>query len=274
MKFSIADECNNQKSLRVRLSQLWQQCAAGLAIPPPLSTDYVRPEYAAFMKTEIMRYTPAYARKRVYIHNLEILEKALARSNVMLGFLHHGSWLLIGGVIRHILGLPYTVIASRRNLDVMTEADFRYWSRAQEFIAEYYGDDLLFSDQSPLRIMRWSKKRPSVLGVSFDVREYDQGYKECEVPFCGKTLLVQTGPAKLARMAKLIIVPTGIHYLPDQKKHELHFFPPVDPKTTDCTISVTRAVFSSLEEHYADYEKQSFFDLLDIFSRPHVPCPE
>ena len=83
---------------------LWSRVASS---PPPLNKEYSRADYIQFMRSEVMLQSPAYARGRVRIHGLDNLLTALESSNVILGFLHHGSWLLIGGVIRHVLDLPH-----------------------------------------------------------------------------------------------------------------------------------------------------------------------
>lgn len=237
--------------------------------PPPLKQKYSRAEYVSFMKQEIFRLTPAYALGRVRIKGEGKLLSAIERCNVIIALLHHGSWILIGGVVRHVLGLPYTVIASRRNFAVMSEEDRTYWIKAHESIQSYYGADFIFTDQSPFRTMSWFKQRPSVLGVAFDVREFDQAIKECEIEFSGDRLFIQTGPARLARLAKVLIVPASIHFNPASRLHELEFFDVIDPRQMGSEHAITQAVFSSLAPSYSDYKLQGFFDLTESFSRPH-----
>lgn len=259
---------NSQPSLA---SRLYRRCNALIAnAPPPLGNDYSRADYLEFMKSELMQYSPAYARGRVLLREQHHLLAALQQSNVILGLLHHGSWILIGGVFRYVFNLPYTVVASRRNLDIVPQSEVDYWQKAHRFIAKYYGSKLFYSDQLPMGLFRWLREKTAVLGVAFDVREYNQHHKEAEINFSGHTLWIQSGPAKLARLSKSIIVPAGIHYVPQHKVHELIFYKPINPADYTADQLVTQQLFSSLEDHYLSYDQQGFNDLIDVFSRPHT----
>ncbi len=251
------------------IKQRWYSSVASK--PPSLDVNYSQSDYVDFMKTEVFCYSPTYAKARVIVNGQKKLLDALNRSNVIIGMLHHGSWILIGGVIRHVLNLPYTVIASRRNFDVMSDIDRRYWENAHQFVAAYYGSHFFYSDQSPFRIIKWLNKRPAVLGVVLDVREYNQNYDESKIMFDNRQLFVQTGPAKLARMANVSIVPAGIHYNLSLKKHELEFYDAISPENILSDTVLTQSVFKSLESNYTQYEQQCFYDIKEVFSIPHVP---
>ncbi len=246
----------------------WSQVASA---PPPLNVQHSRAEYLQFMKAEILRQSPAYAKGRVCIHGLEHLLAALDKSNVILGLLHHGSWLLIGGVIRHVLNLPYAVIASRRNFDVMRGEEVRFWRYAHLVISAYYESPLFYSDQSQFKVLRWMKPKPRILGIALDVREYDQPHKESEITFAGNRLWVQTGPAKFARVSRSKIVPAGIHYDAVAKIHHLEFHEMIDPLHQSTDQETTQKVFTSLENNYTSYMQQGFGDLIKTFSVPHKP---
>ena len=239
--------------------------------PPFLNQEYSRTDYTNFMKQEIFRLSPAYARGRVRIKGRKKLLSAIEQSNVIIGLLHLGSWILIGGVVRHVFGLPYTVIASRRNFAVMSDEDRSYWAKAHESIQSYYGEDFIFTDQSVFRTMSWFKRRPAVLGVAFDVREFDQALKESEIEFAGCRLWVQTGPARLAGLAKVLVVPASIHFKPESRMHELEFFDAIDPCRMESEQALIQAVFSALAPVYSANKLQGFFDLNENFSKPHEP---
>ena len=252
-----------------RVKHCWH-CYAS-STPPLLEQGYTQCDYVEFMKAEIFCYSPNYAKARVVVTGQDKFLSALSDSNVMIGMLHHGSWILIGGVIRHVLNLPYTVIASRRNFDIMSENDRQYWSHAHRLINAHYESQCFYTDQSPLRLIKWIKKRPAVLGVVFDVREYNQSYNESKITFDDRQLYVQTGPAKLARMTNVTIVPAAIHYDPLQKKHELEFFDALLPKNFTSDATLTQAVFSAIEPTYVAYDRQCFYDMPQLFSAPHIP---
>ena len=265
---SLSKDHQFSRTLSARINRRYNTWLA--SNPPPLPLEYTRSDYHDFMKTELMQYSPAYARGRVVVRGQNNLFKALEDSSVILGLLHHGSWILIGGVIRYVLGLPYSVIASRRNFDTMPSVEATYWENAQKFIAQYYGSELFFSDQPSIRLFRWLQKKAGILGVAFDVREADQFHNESEIQFGGQRLWVQSGPAKLARSSKSLIVPAGIHYVPEHKVHELIFYDAINPEDYASDFHVTQQLFTSLEAHYLSYSHQGFNDLIAMFSAPHT----
>ena len=260
--------CDN--SILVSIRRRWGRL---INPPPALSQDYSCADYNRFMKQELFRLTPSYTHNRVLVKGKDNLLSAIKKSNVMIGLLHHGSWILIGGVVRHVLKLPYTVIASRRNFAVLSEVDRIYWTRAHEYIQTYYGENFIFTDQSPFIAMSWLKRSIAVLGVAFDVREFDQAYTESKINFVGHQLWVQTGPARLAGLSKVLVVPASIHFKPECRMHELEFYDVIDPGQLNSAQALTQAVFSVLEPVYNAYKKQAFFDIIESFSLRHQPSP-
>ncbi|MDD2558033.1 MAG: hypothetical protein RBR43_06995 [Desulfuromonadaceae bacterium] len=239
--------------------------------PPELKPDYTAAEYQHFMKQELLRATPAYARGRMVVRGYaQNLLPALEQSSVVLGFLHHGSWILIGGAMRYLFDVPYTVIASRRNLPLMGTDEAEYWQHIHKIMADYYGTEIFYTDQTPRKILNWLKRTGSVLGVALDVREHEQYPTEHEILFNGGTLWVQTGPAKLARVSRSVIVPCSICYVAEHRVHELTFHAPVEPLQHQSDAQVTQHVFSALEHAYIDYPRQEFHDLMGVFSHPYV----
>ena len=261
---------NYLSSSRGVISQFKRAVNAFIAnTPPPLKQKHSRSEYLKFMKQELFQYSPAYARGRVLVRGWDNLSTALNNSSVILGLLHHGSWILIGGVLRYVFGVPYNVVASRLNFSVMPPEEVQYWEAAHRFISEYYGHQLFYSDQPPLPLFRWLKQKSTILGVAFDVRENQREHRESEISFSGQSIWVQTNQAKLARLTKSVIIPAGIHYLPERKMHELEFYDAIDPNEYASDIDVTQMLFTSLEGHYMSYESQGFNDLRTLFSLPH-----
>lgn len=239
--------------------------------PPALETGYTAAIYQHFMKQELLRATPAYARGRIVMRgHVENLLPALQKSGVILGFLHHGSWILIGGAMRYNLGVPYTVVASRRNIPFLDVEERQYWEHIHQIMADYFGAEIFYTDQFPRKILTWLKHAGSALGVAFDVREHGHYPTEHEIMFNRATLWIQSGPAKLARISRSVIVPCSICYVAEHRVHELTFHPPVDPLQHQSDAQVTQHVFSAFEHVYARYPRQEFHDLMGAFSRPYA----
>src|SRR3989304_8404905 len=83
--------------------------------PPHLPENYTLNDYVRFMREETFQYSVRYARRLVVIHGREHLLEAARNGGAMVAFLHYGRWILAGGALAHRPGLPYTVVASRRN---------------------------------------------------------------------------------------------------------------------------------------------------------------
>jgi hypothetical protein len=237
--------------------------------PPPLAADHDRASYAAFMKEEMQLYSGAYAKKRVKVAGKHCILDASRHASIVLGLLHHGSWILIGGVLRHVLHLPYTVIASRRNFDVMPDDESAFWREKHKFIAGYYRAPLLYSDQSPREALAWLRKPGQVLGVAFDVREHEKSHRECQVEFAGHRLWAQISPARIARISRSLIVPASIHYSVESRQHELTFHDAIDPRQFGSDSDVVQKVYSTLESNYMQYPQQGFNDIVAMFGAPH-----
>ena len=244
------------KALRQRL---WPE-------PPELPELYTLADYGHFMREETFHYSARYARRLVVIHGREHLLEATRNGGAMVAFLHYGSWILAGGAIAHRLHLPYTVIASRRNLEVDTPEEKRFWEGVHQRVSSLYGHPMFFTDQSPRQPIKWLKKNSHVLGVVLDVREHGQRYEEYPFEFLGHTIFMQTGPARLARIAGVPILPASIEYRPRQGCHHLYLDTAVsadgNPKHT------TQHLLRVLEKHVARAPKQQFYDIVAEFARP------
>ncbi|OFW18618.1 MAG: hypothetical protein A3H27_11390 [Acidobacteria bacterium RIFCSPLOWO2_02_FULL_59_13] len=233
--------------------------------PPELRDNYTMADYVRFMREETFHYSVRYARRLVVIHGGEHLLEAARNGAVMVAFLHYGSWILAGGAIAHRLGLPYTVIASRRNLEIEPPEEKRFWEGVHLRGSRLYGHPLFYTDQSPRQPVKWLKKNRHVLGVVLDVREHGQQREEPAFEFLGHTIYMQTGPARLARIAGVPIVPTCIQYRPQERRHNLFFDAPVLPDADPCRT--TQQLLRVLEKHVALAPQQQFYDIVTEFGR-------
>ncbi len=238
-------------------------------MPPMLPERYSLVDFGRFMRDETFLYSPRYAHRFVVVHGQENLVDLARNSGVMVNFLHYGSWTLAGGSITHGLGLPYTVIASRRNLEITTPEEKNFWSGVHQRLYQLYTNPLFFTDQSPRLPLNWLKSTGHVLGVVLDVREYNQKYKEHPFQFLGHTLYMQSGPARLACIAQVPMVPATIQYHPKERCHHLFFDSPVFPNGDP--QQMTQQLLQSLEMHLIEVPEQQFYDIIAEFSRPAIP---
>jgi len=234
--------------------------------PPALAERYTLADFGRFMREETFHYSARYARRLVVTHGEEHLLKAARKSGVIIAFLHYGSWILAGGAIAHRLGLPYTVIASRRNLETcFTPEEKRFWEGVHLRGRRLYGHPLFFTDQSPRQSIKWLNTPGHVLGVVLDVREHGQRYEEHPLQLLGHTIFMQSGPARLARIAGVPIVPATIQYRPRERRHHLYFDAPVFPDSNP--QHTIQHLLRVLEKHVARAPQQQFYDIIGEFSR-------
>lgn len=252
-----------QSALAGRLSRLRRHL---WPTPPALGEGHSLADFGSFMREETQRFSPRYARHLIDIDGREHLLAAAAPGGVMVVFLHYGSWILAGGAIAHRLGLPYTVIASRRNLDFVPPEEKHFWEGVHHRGRHLYGHALFYTDESPRPAMRWLRQRRHVLGVALDVREHGQRFEEHPYAFLGGTIYMQSGPARMARVAGVPMVPAAIQYQPALRRHRLVFEPAVvaedDPRVT------TQRLLSTLEKYVAERPEQQFHDIATEFARP------
>jgi len=236
-----------------------------LALPPHLANEVTMDSYREFMQEETFSYSPRYAKQRVVIHNAQALEDAATDSGALIAFMHYGSFFLMGGAVRHQLGLPYTAIASRRNLNVMTPSDKTFWHGAHKRSGKLYEKALFFSDEKVMQSRRWLEKPKHTLGVALDVHEIDFPQPRYPFEFLGRQVFLPIAPARLAKIANVSLVPAAMHFDVKTSCHHLQFFTPIQViSPTDAT----QMALCALEGRVRDDPNQQFFDAALAFSKP------
>jgi lauroyl/myristoyl acyltransferase len=233
--------------------------------PPPLPKQFTMADYGHFMREETFRYSRRYARSLIVMHGQEHLLKAASNSGVMVNFLHYGSWILAGGGIAHQLDLPYTVIASRRNMEVLQPEEQKFWEGVHQRGSQLYGHPLFYTDQSPRLSIKWLKTAGNILGVVLDVREHSQKYEEYPFQFLGHTLFMQCGPARLACLADVPMVPVTIQYRPKEQRHHLFFDAPIFPSGNP--QDMTQRALQTIEKYVINNPEQQFCNIVAEYSQ-------
>lgn len=241
-----------------------------LASPPYLPESYNASDYARFMREETFLYSPQYAKRAVVIHNGQMLGEITKHRGAILAPLHYGSFFLSSGAIVHQLKLPCTPIVTSRNLTVLPAEEEAFWRGVHQRSAKLYRQELFHAGITPPReIVRYLAVPHNLLLAMLDVREAGGTAKEFPFSFLQRQIYLQTGPARLACLAGVPLVPMCIQYNQEERLHHLHFGSPVWPVTPP--IEMTQQALTQLEPYVVGRPQQFFHDLINVFSLPSAP---
>ena len=255
-----------QLSMAFRAGFQWKQFSGRFQpAPPKLPEQYTQQDYLRFMREEVYRYCPRYAREKVVIDNGAVLS-SMAGSGAVLAFIHYGSFFLSGGSLVHQLGLRYTAIATSRNLipELVSEEDIYYWRFVHRKAGMLYQHRLLHSDENPRVPLRWLQQG-GLLGIALDVREYGQRSEESLFDFLGRKIYLRTSVARIAKLAKVPMIPMSIQYDPVKQSHRVQFGEPLEK--VECPVAATQTMLDGLADDPAQCPEQ-WFHHLSTFEKP------
>jgi predicted O-methyltransferase YrrM len=219
-------------------------------------------KFNEFMRREIKQYSVEYARQRVLIHPNKTQFKN-TKGGVML-FLHFGSFFLSGAALIHQLGLKYTAIASTRNFKHMPDKEEKFWRKTHETANELYSKKMFLTHEPHTREIISFLKSGSFLGAALDVTESGQKHKLHPYKFLHNEIMLQTGPARLARMARVPLYGMIIVHDKKAKKHDLHV---TGPHSYNEIEKSTQEILHFMEPHVEKNMDQLFHDIFHLFSR-------
>jgi lauroyl/myristoyl acyltransferase len=220
-----------------------------------------------FMRKEVANFATNLQKHTIKIHGQEHLLGAAAKSAVIAGLLHYGCWSLTGISISSQLELPYNVIASYRHRYTLFPKDKYAWERGLMHVQDILGHQIFYNDQSPRFPLEWLKTKGNVLGMNIDVREAEKIHKEYPFDFLGKKIYLQVGPARMAILANVPIVPTIVQFDPKEKVHHLYIDEPVYPNNDP--QAMTQQVLLAFEKHVKRaLDQQNVFEITSKFGKP------
>lgn len=254
---------NKLQNLSRKLAAQWRRL---LSIPPSLPARYTQAEYAQFMRAETHAYTRRYARRRVVIHGANHLAEIAQHSGGMLACLHYGSFFLAGGAVVEQLHLPYTAVVTSRNFRVLPEGEAAFWMAVHRRAEMLYRQPMFSTGSPPRTLLNWLGTAGNMLGVVLDVREHGHKIREYPMNFMGNSIYIQIGPAKLACLAKVPLIPMTIRYSPEERRHHLYFSTPILP--TD-PVEMTQQALDVLGKYVELAPNQLYQDIIRDFAVPH-----
>jgi len=232
--------------------------------PPHLPIAYTMHEYDQFMKEETFLYSASYVQRYVTVHNPEILIDAVRDTGAIATSLHYGSYMLVGGAVNHLLGLPYTALVGFKDLQPKYIREF--WHGVGYRSSRLYGQPLFHNHKSPRRPLRWLKTKGNVLGVALDAPVNGRRWRQQPCKYLDSTIYMQTGTARLACIANVPLIPVSIQYDPEKCQHHLYIDEPVFPDKD--VHSMTQRVIQKLEKHFARAPKQQNCVTTEVLQQP------
>lgn len=240
-------------------------CKNLFALAPPLKTNPIMDDFRAFMQEETYSFSARYAKTRVIIHGDQHLLSAITQKSVILAFLHYGSFFLTGGALHHQLNIPYTAIASRRNIQLLPANEKLFWQGVHTRSGKLYEEPLIFTDESALKSIRWLTKHQHVLGVALDVHEIEYPKKRLPFSFLGQRVYLPIGAARLAKLTSTPMMPACIQFDPILKVHHLYLNEVV---VVNEPLQATQACLDALAPFVQSNPSQQFFDIAQAFANP------
>lgn len=231
--------------------------------PPPLGVPFGTVDYERFMREETFLYSPQYASRRIKVHGVQNL---LGLNGAVLVFLHFGSFFLSGGALLHQYGLPYNLIASRRNLSAFGEQDAEFWRGVHMRSAALFRQPaLFFSDESPFRMRHWLTKG-ALLGAAIDVREQGITQRSEQFEFLGHALHFHVGPARLAIAVRKPIAAMTIRFDSKKRRHDLFIGP---ARLGSDAKEMLQASLNDMAAIVESHQNQFYHDIIGHFRQPH-----
>jgi lauroyl/myristoyl acyltransferase len=246
------------------LARRWQRWRL---VPPSLPNPYTISDFVDFFREETWHFSPAYARKNLELRGVDELLALQKTQAIVICFLHHGSFMLMGGGFRHQLNLPYSAVVSTRNIDPGSEEE-RFWGGVHQRLQSLYASPLFYTHEPVNGILKWLKSPGNLFGIVLDVRERHIPHKEERFSFMGRQIFMQTGPARLARLAGVPVVPCVTWYEVASRKHIVQMLPAIT--ALDDPINVTQRALDLIEPYIMKYPEQQFYDIASALEIPHA----
>ena len=182
-------------------------------------------------------------------------------------FLHFGNFFLSGVALQTFLNLKYTAIASTLNFKLMSKEEEAFWVRVHTQANRIYSRPMFLTHELDTREIISYLRAGNFLGAALDVSETAQKHKFSPFQFLNNEIMLQTGPARLARMAEVPIYGLTIAYNKRKKKHELHITQPYSSKEVEDSV---QAILQKMEPIIEKNMDQLFHDLFFLFSKNNL----
>lgn len=177
-------------------------------------------------------------------------------------FIHFGNFFLSGVALKSILNINYTAIASTANFKNMPRDESDYWQKIHQIANKSYSREMFLTNKSTTKEMVSYLQDGNFLGAAIDVAEQGKKHKFHPFKFLDNEIMLQTGPARLARIAKVPLYGMIIVYDSKAQRHRLRI---TGPYSNENIENSTQLILKEMEPIVKNNIDQLFHNLFHLF---------
>ena len=222
--------------------------------------------FIKLLKKELPQLSLEYANQNVVLNSKNFACNDLDKGGVFL-FLHFGNFFLSGAALVAKLNLAYTAIASTKNFINMPEDEVIFWKQIHNLANRTYSRDMFLSHEKNGKEMVNFLREGNFLGAAIDVAEVGSRHRFAPFQLLNNTIYLQSGPARLAKLAKVPIYGMSIVYDDIKKLHQLRITGPHDSQNPKIAI---QQILKEMESDIRTNMGQLFHDIFSLFSEEKI----
>ena len=222
--------------------------------------------FIKLLKKELPQLSLEYANQNVVLNSKNFACNDFHKGGVFL-FLHFGNFFLSGAALVDKLKLNYTAIASTKNFINMPEDEVIFWKQIHNLANRTYSRDMFLSHEKNGKEMVNFLREGNFLGAAIDVAEVGSRHRFAPFQLLNNTIYLQSGPARLAKLAKVPIYGMSIVYDDIKKLHQLRITGPHDSQNPESAI---QQILKEMEGQIRNNMGQLFHDIFSLFSKEQI----
>jgi predicted O-methyltransferase YrrM len=224
------------------------------------------------LREELLNLSKPHICKQVIID--EKIPKGWKENGGVLLFIHFGNFFLSGVALKTILNINYTAIASTENFQHMPRTEANFWQKVHNTANKLYSREMFLTNKFKSKEIVSYLQNGNFVGAAIDVAEHGRKHKFHPFKLLHNEIMLQTGPARLARIAKVPLYGMIIVYDSKAQKHRLRI---TGPYSNENIENSTQMILKDMEPTVKNNIDQLFHDVFHLFSltqlKDHLIAP-
>jgi len=229
-------------------------------------------KFKKYLREELLNLSKPDTSKQVIID--EKNPKGWKENGGVLLFIHFGNFFLSGVALKSILNINYTAIASTENFQHMSRTEANFWRKVHRTANKSYSREMFLTNKSESKEIVSYLQNGNFVGAAIDVAEQGRKHKFHPFKFLHNEIMLQTGPARLARIANVPLYGMIIVYDSKAQKHRLRI---TGPYSNENIENSTQLILRDMEPIVKNNIDQLFHDVFHLFSltqlKDHMIAP-